>query len=255
MRLPPPASADFPGPNSTYGERLLWALAARGLNQSDLARMVGVTPQSIQYLCDPANHARGSRNTPAFADACGVDATWLARGTGTPTPATATSTSTEGVPQGVEPALSPAPAATHKVPVLSFAQVSLVHARGGAQAAEIYDGYISTDRELSAQSFALEIRDDSMVAPPNTGEESFHEGDRIIVDCSVAPLPGDFIVASDGSSEAIFRKYRPRGVDESGHEVFELVPLNPDYPVLRSDRQEARVIGVMVELRRYRKKK
>jgi len=41
-----------------------------------------------------------------------------------------------------------------------------------------------------------------------------------------------------------------RGIDESGHEVFELVPLNNDYPVLRSDERHLIVIGTMIEHRR-----
>ncbi|MGL5041357.1 MAG: S24 family peptidase, partial [Aeromonas sp.] len=45
-----------------------------------------------------------------------------------------------------------------------------------------------------------------------------------------------------------------RGYGEDGQEVFELVPLNDDYPTMRSDRQPIQIIGSMVEHRRRRKR-
>lgn len=142
-----------------------------------------------------------------------------------------------------------------RVPVLSYVQAGAMTEAGCVDLAQVYDEYITTDLDLSEQAFALEIKGDSMIAPPGSGEESFNEGDRIIVDCTVTPLPGDFVVARNGEHEATFKKYRPRGVDEQGRDVFELVPLNPDYPTIRSDRQPVQIIGVMVEHRRYRRKK
>jgi SOS-response transcriptional repressor LexA len=107
--------------------------------------------------------------------------------------------------------------------------------------------YLSTDVNLSARAFALAVTDDSMLP-------RFEPGDRVIVDQDVKPVAGDFVVASDGSAAATFRKYRPRGLNESGQEVFELVPLNDDHPALYSDRQALTVIGTMLEHRRYRRR-
>lgn len=151
--------------------------------------------------------------------------------------------------------VAPAAPGTRRIPVLSYVQAGAMTECGAVDMAAVYDDYITTDLGLSEQAFALEIKGDSMVAPPGSGEESFHEGDRIIVDCTVTPLPGDFVVARNGDHEATFKKYRPRGMDEQGREVFELVPLNPDYPTMRSDRQPVQIIGVMVEHRRYRKRR
>jgi SOS-response transcriptional repressor LexA len=238
-----------PGPGSTYSERLLWALAAAGKSQSDLARDVGVSPQSIQYLCDPANNARGSRNTSAFAAALGVHPNWLARGEGPP------ARYAEKEPSAGVQNVEHVPAGKRQVPVLSYVQAGHMTEAGCVDLSQVYDDYLTTDLELSEQSFALEIKGDSMVAPPGTADESFYEGDRIVVDCRVTPLPGDYVVARNGDHEATFKKYRPRGVDEQGREVFELLPLNPDYPPMRSDRQAIQIIGVMVEHRRYRKRR
>lgn len=151
--------------------------------------------------------------------------------------------------------VAPAVPGTRRVPVLSYVQAGAMTETGCVDLSQVYDDYITTDLDLSDQAFALEIKGDSMVAPPGSGEESFNEGDRIIVDCTVTPLPGDFVVARNGEHEATFKKYRPRGVDEQGREVFELVPLNPDYPTIRSDRRHVQLIGVMVEHRRYRRKR
>lgn len=62
--------------------------------------------------------------------------------------------------------------------------------------------------------------------------------------------PGDYVVAKNGSEYATFKKYRARGVNENGEEVFELVPLNPDFAALNSAVEKISIIGVVVEHRR-----
>jgi SOS-response transcriptional repressor LexA len=106
---------------------------------------------------------------------------------------------------------------------------------------------ITTDLDLTGRAFGLIIEGNSM-AP------EFNEGDKIIIDPSLAPRPGDYVVAKNGHEEATFKKYRPRGTDDSGNLVFELVPLNDDYPTLNSQRDHMQVIGVMVEHRKYRRR-
>ena len=83
----------------------------------------------------------------------------------------------------------------------------------------------------------------------------FAEGDRIIIDPRIKPNPGDFVVARNGDDEATFKKYRPKGLNEHGQDIFELVALNPDYPSMRSDLSHIEIIGTMVEHRRYRRKR
>lgn len=100
-----------------------------------------------------------------------------------------------------------------------------------------------TDQDLSRWAFALDVEGLSM-AP------IFQPGDRIIVDPEIAPNPGDYVVARNGSEQATFKKYRPRGIDSNGEMVFELVPLNEDYPTLRSDTEQLIVIGVVTEHRK-----
>lgn len=107
------------------------------------------------------------------------------------------------------------------------------------------DGYSIeyTDQKLSRWAFALEVEGVSM-APV------FQPGDRIIVDPDMAPQPGDYVIARNGSDQATFKKYRPRGMDTNGEMIFELVPLNDDYPTMRSDIDHLIVIGVVTEHRK-----
>lgn len=76
----------------------------------------------------------------------------------------------------------------------------------------------------------------------------------MIVDPVIAPQPGDYVVAKNGEEEATFKKYRPRGMNERGDVVYELVPLNEDYPSMRSDLTPIKIVGTMVEHRKYRKR-
>lgn len=69
----------------TYAGRLIWAMQHAGkTNQSELARVIGIKPQSIQYLCRRDAGAQGSKHTAALADALGVSSRWLARNEGLP---------------------------------------------------------------------------------------------------------------------------------------------------------------------------
>lgn len=69
----------------TYAKRLAWAMAHAGRNnQSELARAIGVRPQSIQHLLAEDKGASGSSFTAAIAAELRVSSTWLATGEGLP---------------------------------------------------------------------------------------------------------------------------------------------------------------------------
>ncbi|WP_244124882.1 helix-turn-helix domain-containing protein [Burkholderia gladioli] len=136
---------------------------------------------------------------------------------------------------------------SRRVPLISYVQAGkMIEAVDPFPPGAAFD-YLLTDLDLSENSFALEIDGQSMTP-------DFNPGDRVIVDPSLTPRPGDFVVAKNGRDEATFKRYRVRGVDSEGREVFELVPLNPDYPTISSDTQPVKIVAVMVEHRRYRKR-
>ncbi|AHN74706.1 hypothetical protein DA70_09710 [Pandoraea pnomenusa] len=129
-----------------------------------------------------------------------------------------------------------------RVPVINYVQAGLM--------VEVVDPFslgggfeiIEVSIPCSSRTFALRIRGNSM-------EPRFYEGDLAIIDPELTPKPGQFVVAKNTSEEATFKKYRPRGLDERGNEIFELVPLNDDYPTLHSERDHLHIIGVCIERR------
>jgi SOS-response transcriptional repressor LexA len=107
---------------------------------------------------------------------------------------------------------------------------------------------ISTHLKLGRNAFATRIQGRSM-------EPEFKEGDVVIIDPNLALHPGDYVIAQNHSPRgegATFKKYRPKGL-MGGVEIFELIPLNPDFETLRSDEYQIEIIGVMVEHRRFRR--
>lgn len=103
-----------------------------------------------------------------------------------------------------------------------------------------------TRAETGVRVFALAIEDESM-------SPEFAPGDHVIVDPDVAPQAGDFVVArsADGDAPAL-RLYR--ALERLGGEAAELVPLNAAWPTRQIDRrQPGRIVGTMVEHRRYRR--
>ncbi|HDO1323218.1 LexA family protein [Aeromonas veronii] len=223
-------------------ERIKQTRKRLGYSQEILGSRVGVSRVSISQWERGENTPNG-RYLNELAAALGVTVDWLLTGEGD-----APSSSGEQQMPGyhnVEPAVM---LPGKRIPILSYVQAG--NWREMCEQATTFDGnveFVSASGEIGPFGFGLWLRGDSMLP-------QFKEGDLIIVDPDEAPQPGDFVVAKNGSNEATFKKYRPRGIDENGQEVFELVPLNEDYPTMHSDRQHIQIIGVMVEHRIFRKR-
>lgn len=219
-----------------FGERLEAAMAFMNWGPSDLAARSGVAMPTISAITK-----RGSDRTnykEALVSAFPrerVSQKWLRDGAGS-----------MGDKDQPEPNVTPAPIGGRSIPVISAIQAGMWCEIVDQFQPGDADEYLLTDLDLSAHAFALTIRGDSMLP-------EFNPGDRVIIDPEVAPHPGDFVAAKNGEQEATFKKYRPRGMDASGNMVFELVPLNDDYPTLRSDVEPIRIVGTMVEHRKYRR--
>ncbi|UCM49373.1 LexA family protein [Aeromonas caviae] len=224
-------------------ERIKQTRKRLGYSQEILGSRVGVSRVSISQWERGENTPNG-RYLNELAAALGVTVDWLLTGEGD-----AVVSPREQQVAGyhnVEPALIPQ---GNRIPILSYVQAG--NWREICEQATAFDGnveYVTASVDIGPCGFGLWIRGDSMLP-------QFKEGDLIIVDPDEAPQPGDFVVAKNGSEEATFKKYRPRGIDEYGCDMFELVPLNEDYPTMFSDRQLITVIGVMIEHRIFRKKK
>ena len=139
--------------------------------------------------------------------------------------------------------VTPAAVGLRPIPVISSVQAGALRDMESPYPPGAGYSYEYTDQDLSSWAFALDVEGLSMMP-------EFRPGDRIIVDPEISPNPGDFVVARNGSEQATFKKYRPRGIDAAGNVIFELVPLNEDYPTLRSDTEHLSVIGVVTEHRK-----
>ncbi|WP_338510117.1 LexA family protein [Erwinia aphidicola] len=213
---------------TTVGERIRARRKELRLTQKDLAAKVGVSHVSISQWEKDETSPRGD-NLLALAKAMGVTAHYISTG------------------EEAASNVSPSTMGTKRIPILSYVQAGL-----WTESLEIrgYDGsmsYLLTDDDYSDRVFALVIEGDSMTP-------KFNAGDRIIVDPDVFPIPGDFVVARDDvKNETVFKKYRPTGIDLRGNDVYELVPLNDDFPTLRSSTGKLTLLGTMIEHRISRK--
>lgn len=217
-----------------YSERLMLALKQSGYTTQMLADALGISYQAAKKALDGKTKAFTASNNQKAANLLGVSAEWLATGE-------------NGQFVQVKNNISPAQIGTTQIPLLSYVSAGLwAGAVDTSQPSDAHE-WLVTDLELSNRAFALEIKGDSMLP-------EFKPGDRVIIDPDIHPQPGDFVVAKNGDEEATFKKFRPRGVDASGNVVFELMPLNEDYPTMRSDAVPIRIVGTMVEHRKYRRR-
>ena len=209
-----------------------------GVTRTRLAAELGVSYVAVKKVLDGLTRAFTAENNSRAATFLGVNPDWLATGEG------------EMLPAGGRTEVSnviPASIGTRRVPLISYVQAGCW--TEASDAATVGDGfeYLLTDLELSGSAFALEIQGESMLP-------EFRPGDRVIVDPEIQPQPGDCVVAMNGGQEATFKKYRPRGINERGDTVFELVPLNEDFAPMRSDQTPIRIVGTMMEHRKYRRR-
>lgn len=193
-----------------------------GMTQVEVAEIAGVSQQSVESI--ESGRTRKPRNLLDLAKALKCSPDWLLNG------------------KNIMPLSE---ISTRKIPVLSYVQAGKL-----TESKELYDmegnfEYVLADADISEACFGLRIDGDSMMP-------DFQPGDIVIVDPDISPMPGEFVVAKNNGHEATFKKYRPLGISTN---EFELVPLNTDYPTLRSADLDLQIIGVMVEHRIYRRKR
>lgn len=224
----------------TLAERLRYAmevLPPKKIKGVELARAVGVKPPSVSdWLSGKSKTMEGENLLRASSFLC-VNPSWLATGSGKPDmvasePPAPADSSFSNVRINEKP--------LRRIPVLDFVQAGTFHETG-------YDGlnpksetYTTYENSKPESIFALEVSGLSMTP-------DFNPGDKLVVDASKLAYPGCYVIAQNGCHEATFKKYRAIGYDEHGRETFELIPLNPDFPVMDSTKQEIRIIGVVVE--------
>lgn len=138
-----------------------------------------------------------------------------------------------------------APSDWREIPILDYRQAARWTVDSTSQDLGEHDT-IMTALELPPSTFALRILGNSM-------EPKFVEGDIVVVDPTIQPGPGDFVVAAEGNGDTTFRQYRSGAINEHGDSVFELWPLSPLHAAMRSDRVSLAIVGTMVEHRSFRR--
>ncbi len=135
----------------------------------------------------------------------------------------------------------------NRVPLLDYQHAGrLVASKSSVAAADVSE-YVTVDFERVHDLFALRIRGTSMLP-------EFKEGDVVIIERNLTPQPGDYVVASvQAETEGVFKRYKVLRTEQDKGDVYALVPLNDDFPTLRSDELEMKVVGTMIEHRKYRR--
>ena len=223
----------------TIGQRIRARRIALKMTQRELSAATGYSHAIVSQW---ENDLSKPKNTLLVARALRTSMEWLLTGEGNEDDLSVT-VSSDGVINVV-----PAPIGLRQIPIISYVQAGCWTESCECRAVDGSIETITTDLDLGSMAFALEVRGDSM-AP------EILEGDVVVIDPDVDPLPGDIVAAKNGSHEATIKQYRPRGTNDQGQEYFELVPLNPVYPTMRSDHHHVTIIGVMMERRRYRRRK
>lgn len=209
---------------SSLGGRLRALRRERKLTQGQLGKAVGVSDVTVGYWERDLN-TPGGKSLSKLASYLGVSEAYLLYG------------------KEDESNVAAAPVGALKVPVISYVQAGQWSPESDARNLEGNIDYVLSTGNFSSSTFALKIKGKSM-------EPEFVEGDLILVDPDLRPQPGDYVVAKNGEDEATFKKYRARGVNQEGNEIFELVPLNDDFAIRSSDKEKINIIGVLVEHRR-----
>lgn len=236
---------------SSLSDRIRWLMQRFDLSQSELARIAGIKQPSVAGWL--SGRTKNLKSGPALAicTQLPVRQSWLVNGVGDPL--TSKSAALTGSCSNVVPFVGQ----FRRIPLLRCERVGDMLGAGRFRACqEAYDrgDFVWVDDEASDECFALKVSGASM-------EPDFRENDEIVIDTSIRPCPGDFVVAlrvnkKTGGMETVFSKYRSRGCDMNGTDVFELVPLNDDYPAYNSQVENLTVVGVVVEHRRsYRNKR
>lgn len=223
---------------STLQERMALAkqhyerIYSRKLKNTEMAEFCKVSKVSIgQWFNGPTKELDGS-NLSRASEFLGVNHKWLA---GENAPMVVQQNENKEGYNNVRLIDSK----LRRIPVLDFVQA-------GQWREVVYDGviplnYTYTDYSGSEPDAVISVIVDGLSMAPD-----FKPGDMLIVDTSKSPNPGSYVIAQNGDHKVTFKKYRVTGYDEHGREEFELIPINPDFPVLSSTQHQIGIIGVVV---------
>ncbi|CAH6255081.1 helix-turn-helix domain-containing protein [Pantoea agglomerans] len=206
--------------NETLGDRIRLRRKSLQLTQKQLAQQVKVSHVAISQWEKEETLPRGE-NLLRLAEALGCAPAFLIDGDG---------------PVFSESAWS----GLHQIPLLAQRGVPQWLNEAGSVRHELL---MHNDMALSQQSFAFRVEEQAMTP-------AILRNDVVIIDPRQSPQPGDCVLVLQQQA-ALLRTWRQRRI-ENGVMQFELAPVNINFPELHSSRDSLKLIGTLVELRRYR---
>lgn len=206
-------------------DRLKYARKQAGLTQADTAKHIGMAQGSYSEL--ERGKSQSTAKIVQIAELFSVNPHWLATGEGSP----ALGKKDDQQLKRINPA--------RFAPVINMVQAGKFAEVGQ----DSYDDELPVmgDYPESDVLYWLELDGNSM-------NNDFFSGDLVLINASRQPAPGNFVVAVKlNENSATFKKYRPKGFDENGVEYWQLIPSNPEYPIIDSRFEPFEVTGVAVE--------
>lgn len=209
----------------TFRDRLIYAKDEKGLKQVDLVKATGVSKGTVSNWISGKTTPDDTVALGDLAKALGVSVDWLVTGR------ESSNHSFSNV----------RPVDKHEIrmaPVLNYVQAG--------EFCEYFDDAIADRFEPVStkhpkNSYWVELNGLSMMP-------DFYPEELVLINPDMQPSPGDYVVAKKAGEDAVtFKKWRPRGFDDEGVEYCELVPLNPDFPVIDSRHTPFTICGVAVE--------
>ena len=209
----------------TFRDRLIYAKDEKGLKQVDLVKATGVSKGTVSNWISGKTTPDDTVALGDLAKALGVSVDWLVTGR------ESNNHSFSNV----------RPVDKHEIrmaPVLNYVQAG--------EFCEYFDDAIADRFEPVStkhpkNSYWVELNGLSMIP-------DFYPEELVLINPDMQPSPGDYVVAKKAGENAVtFKKWRPRGFDDEGVEYCELVPLNPDFPVIDSRHTPFTICGVAVE--------
>lgn len=224
----------------TLIERTSYLLELVGNSQTELAKIAGVKPPSVNDWLSGKTKSIQIEPATKLGKHFKLNPMWISKGT-SPMRDLLPSSNTQHGSNGatLDPInIEQAPGLRGRVPLISFVQA-------GAFAETIdnfnpgdADEWVDATCPVNRHTFALRVVGDSM-------EPDFPAGTILIIEPELSPEQNDFVIAKNGDNEATFKQLTRDGAD------WYLKPLNPRYPI--KPLGTSRVIGVVRDaVRKFR---
>lgn len=209
----------------TIGERLKKARKYAGMTQLDLAKAIDAKQGAISDLENGRNNS--STKLVEMAICTGVNAKWLSTGKG------------KMVAESKECAIPSNINQLCMYPIYHYEQIGRMLKCEQVKT----DDFEPVVKISDENAYWIVIEDDSM-------QTIFQPKNLVLINPSLTPAPGDYVIATDHADKVMLRKWRDCGFDEMlGQEYTQLIALNPDYPNTDSRFSNFKIHGVATEHR------